>query len=79
LTTTTSSEGGLHGKYHHPYSGFGQRYDRNQFDALVEENRKLKRQNLVLQTEVSTIKYAIYQVDSNSMLISQFVGIFTIR
>jgi hypothetical protein len=60
LTTTTSSEDTRHHskQYFQPY---GPRRDRNQVDFLVEENRKLKRRNLVLQTEVSTIKYAIQQ------------------
>ena len=81
-TTTTSSEGGFyHSKGHHPYgSGPGPRHDRNQFDALIEENRKLKRQNLVLQTEVSTIRYAsyYYQASSNLTIISQPAETFTI-
>lgn len=57
---TTSSEGGQY--YAKPYylpSSHGPRRDRNQVELLLEENRKLRQQNLVLQTEVSTIKYVI--------------------
>jgi len=60
--TTTSSEGGEHhARQYYQSSSHAFRRDRNQVELLAEENRKLRQQNLVLQTEVSTIKYTIQQ------------------
>jgi hypothetical protein len=69
MATTTSNESGqYHAKKFYQPSSHSLHHDRNQVELLTEEIRRLRQQNLVLKTEVSTIKYVIRQTPSNLIL-----------